>query len=110
MRSESADSVLNLPLPLEEYNQIAANNQIALKPYLDQCRSLVDASVCRLNFSAIGTQNQIELFVVINGNEISIVPSTGASRGIASDSLPEPVRPLERDRTLEELRRELGTR
>ncbi|MES2525685.1 MAG: hypothetical protein V4598_01305 [Bdellovibrionota bacterium] len=108
LRTESADSIVAVPLSLADYNQIASSgNQDALRPYLDQCRALA-GDVCRLNVSAEGGGNPIELFVVKNGNEISIVPSTGASRGLASGAQPEPVRPLERDRTLDGLRKELS--
>ncbi len=83
LRSQSEGSVLSLPLPIEEYNLIASNNQEALRPYLDQCRALA-GSVCRLNISSPGTTNQLELFVVKNGNEVSIIPTNSPDRRTAA--------------------------
>ena len=107
LQTQSEGSIITLPVQLAEYNLIASNNQEALRPYLERCRALA-GEVCRLNISAPGAAGPLEIYVVKNGNELSIVPSSGAARGIASDAVPGPVPAPERDRTLNGLRRELG--
>ncbi len=75
LRSQSDDSVLPpVTLTPEEFSLVASNNQEALRPYFDRCRAMA-GEVCRLSISSQGTQNAIELFLLKNGNEISIVPS-----------------------------------
>jgi hypothetical protein len=63
--------------------------------------------VVRLTITAQGSESQMELFVLKNGDQISIVPSN-ASRAIASESAPVPEVVPQRDNTLEQLRQELG--
>ncbi len=106
LRSESADSVVQLLISIDEFNLLASNNQEALNRYLDRARS-TPGEVVRLAFTAEGTTNQMELFIVKTGDQISIVPSNGVSRGIASESAPVPAAIPQRTNTLEQLRQEV---
>ncbi len=108
LQKRSEGFIVPLPVPLAEYELLAGNNQEAIKPYLERCRSIADGELCRLSISAPGAATPLEIFVTKNGNALSVVPMSGVFRGIASENLPEPVKAPERDRTLDGLRRELG--
>ena len=110
LQNRSEGSRLSLPVELAEYNLIAANNQRALKPYIDRCLSLA-AEVCRFNISATGAPEPLEFFVVksgVSGSEVSIVPASNASRGLASRVDSEPLTANGRENTLRGLRSEMG--
>lgn len=77
LRSQSAGSVLPISVPQDVYNLIASNDQAALSRYLDQIRAM-PGNVVRLDVQVEGGSGQtIELFVLKNGNEISVVPGSG---------------------------------
>ncbi len=97
LRARSEQSFISRDIPAAEFNLLASYNQEALKRYLDQVRSM-PAEVVRLSFTSEGTSNQLELFVVKSADGISIVPSNGASRAIAS---PSPAEPTDRARLID---------
>ncbi len=98
LRSQSEGSVIPLTITAEEYNLLASNDQSALTRYLDQVRAM-PGNVVRLNITSAG--QQLELFILKNGNDISVIPSITAGRSPAS----VPVRG--REFTLNSLRNEL---
>ncbi|MES2525684.1 MAG: hypothetical protein V4598_01300 [Bdellovibrionota bacterium] len=101
LRSQSEGSILPLTMTAEEFNLISGNDQSALNRYLDQVRAM-PGNVVRLNITSAG--QQLELFVLKNGNQISIIPSASAAgRSPASERAP-----VGREFTLGNLRNELG--
>jgi hypothetical protein len=106
LRFQSENSIIPIAVSAEEFDQIKGNNQEALNRYLEQVRAM-PGEVVRLNLTA-GSDRTMELFIVKNGNEISIVQGPGASRNIASQSGLEVIPEAARENTLEDLRNELG--
>lgn len=99
LRSQSEGSVIPLTITAEEYNLLASNDQSALTRYLDQVR-LMPGNVVRLNITSAG--QQMELFVLKNGNDISVIPSNTAGRSPASVAV------RGREFTLSNLRNEIS--
>lgn len=97
LRSSSENSVINETISPEEFNQIAGNNQSALQRFLDQAKAM-PGEVVRLNLKA--NNRMMEIFVVKNGNEISIVQAPEETQRRL------PARTIERENTLEGLNNE----
>lgn len=104
LRTQSQNSIIPISVSPEEFDRIKNNNQEALSRYLDQVRAM-PGEVVRLSLTA-GENRSLELFVVKDGEQISLVQAEGVGRRIASDS-PVEVAPA-RETTLEQLQSELA--
>jgi hypothetical protein len=106
LRTQSGDNFLLLSVKPEEFNQIANNDQSVFSRYLDQLKS-IPGEVVRVNVSVPGEDRSIELFVVKNGDQISLVPGQAVGRAIASEREEVPEKTVDREITLKDLRNEL---
>ncbi len=108
LRIQSENSIIQEVVSTEVFDQIAGNNQEAINRYLEQVRA-APGEVVRLNLSA-GADRTLELFLVKNGDEISIVQGQLSGRSIASETAPEVIRGPSRAVKLDDLRNEFGSR
>lgn len=100
LRAESANSVLPLTVTPAEFGQFSQNVEAAIARYVDRVKQ-IPGQVVRVELQ--NGSETMEIFVVKNGDQISIVQSQTA----LPERAPASVAPVVRENTLEGLRGEL---
>ncbi|MFL5784932.1 MAG: hypothetical protein ACJ76H_10005 [Bacteriovoracaceae bacterium] len=99
---QSVKSVQPLRISSEDFNQLASNDDSALRKYLPQVK-VSPGEVVRLSIKADGDR-MMEVFVVNNGSELAVFRTSEAANAVATGRQPASV--IDRQNTLENLKNE----